>query len=229
MSKRFTDTEKWDRPWFLGLPPEYKVFWTYLCDKCDRAGVWYVNFSLASFMIGTTIDPERAKQLFSKQIQVLDETRWFIPSFIPFQYGELNPSNRAHTSIIAQHQSLFQGPYKGLTSPLQGAKDKEQDKEKKKTSLGECENPFFNDPAFVAFWKAYPRKVGKGAARKVWTRLKPDAALQERILKAVEAAKRSPDWLREAGQFIPHPSTWLNQERWDDEIVADQRKTEVLL
>ena len=63
MSKRFTDTEKWDRPWFLALPPEYKAFWEYLRDKCDRAGIWYVNFELASYLIKSPIDPEMAKRL----------------------------------------------------------------------------------------------------------------------------------------------------------------------
>lgn len=72
---------------------------------------------------------------------------------------------------------------------------------------------------FEQFWKAYPRKVGKGAALKVWVKLKPSEELLVRMLKAVEQQKRTAQWQRDSGQFIPHPSTWLNQERWEDEVT----------
>ena len=46
---------------------------------------------------------------------------------------------------------------------------------------------------------------------------KPDAELFEKIMQAVATAKVSEQWLREGGRFIPNPSTWINQGRWDDE------------
>lgn len=73
---------------------------------------------------------------------------------------------------------------------------------------------------FAEFWKAYPKKVGKKAAEKSWQKLKPDAELFERIMQAVTAAKGSDQWNRENGRFIPNPSTWINQGRWDDELPA---------
>jgi hypothetical protein len=72
---------------------------------------------------------------------------------------------------------------------------------------------------FDKFWSAYPRKVAKPEAMKAWIKHKPDAELLAAILKGLEAAKRSKDWLKDDGQFIPHPSTWLNQRRWEDEAV----------
>lgn len=71
---------------------------------------------------------------------------------------------------------------------------------------------------FEEFWKAYPKKTGKKAALKAWKKVKPDTDLFNRIMKAVEAAKRSRQWQRDNGQYIPYPTTWLNQGRWDDEI-----------
>ncbi len=71
---------------------------------------------------------------------------------------------------------------------------------------------------FDAFWKVYPRKAGKEAARKAWGRIKPDKALQERILAAVAQQDGSEQWNTERPRFIPHPATWLNQSRWDDEL-----------
>jgi len=71
---------------------------------------------------------------------------------------------------------------------------------------------------FDEFWEAYPRKVGKEAARKAWRRIKPTADHFEKILSVVEKAKNSRQWQKDNGQYIPNPSTWLNQGRWDDEI-----------
>lgn len=70
---------------------------------------------------------------------------------------------------------------------------------------------------FDAFWKIYPRRVAKQAAEREWTRLSPDAELQQTILKAVEQQRTCPQWVKEGGQFIPHARTWLSQKRWEDE------------
>lgn len=71
---------------------------------------------------------------------------------------------------------------------------------------------------FDEFWNTYPRKVGKEAARKAWKKIKPDAALFQKILHAVTETQKSEQWKKQNGQFIPHPATWLNQGRWDDVI-----------
>ena len=72
---------------------------------------------------------------------------------------------------------------------------------------------------FVIFWDHYPKKVGKQAARRAWDKIKPDSALFDRIVQAVIAAKKSKEWTKEGGSYIPHPTTWLNQGRWDDELT----------
>ena len=70
---------------------------------------------------------------------------------------------------------------------------------------------------FAEFWKAYPKKVGKASCLKAWKKLKPTAELHDHIMAALEDQKRSEQWQREGGRFIPNPLTWLNQGRWDDE------------
>lgn len=72
-------------------------------------------------------------------------------------------------------------------------------------------------PGFDRVWSAYPRKVGKDAAAKAFAKRKPDAALVEAMVKAIETQKRSADWTKDGGQFIPHLATWLNGGRWMDE------------
>lgn len=70
---------------------------------------------------------------------------------------------------------------------------------------------------FDSFWNAYPKKVGKDAARKAFDKRKPDAELLGKMIYAVSQQKQSPGWLKDDGQYIPNPATWLNQGRWQDE------------
>lgn len=70
---------------------------------------------------------------------------------------------------------------------------------------------------FNEFWQAYPKKVGKDAAWRSWQKRRPTAELTADILAAVEVQKTWPQWTKDNGQFVPHPSTWLNQGRWQDE------------
>ena len=71
------------------------------------------------------------------------------------------------------------------------------------------------DAAFDTFWAAYPRKVGKDAARKAFSRVSTDLGT---LLAAIEAQKQSRQWKAEGGRYIPNPATWLNQGRWEDEL-----------
>lgn len=72
---------------------------------------------------------------------------------------------------------------------------------------------------FEDFWRAYPRRVAKKDALKAWQKI--SAEHHGRIMQAIEANKRSEQWKKDGGQFIPYPATWLNGERWEDEIDTD--------
>ena len=77
---------------------------------------------------------------------------------------------------------------------------------------------------FGDFWKVYPRKVAKPAAIKAWVRLNPNDETLRRIISAVRNQSTCPDWVKDGGQFIPHPATYLNQRRWEDMIEAIETK-----
>lgn len=80
---------------------------------------------------------------------------------------------------------------------------------------------------FARFWELYPHKVGKQAAAKAWTK-----ALQHAEVPAVAAGLRNAldVWTAEGrvregrvvgrDHFVPHPSTWLSEGRWEDEQTA---------
>ena len=70
---------------------------------------------------------------------------------------------------------------------------------------------------FGVFWNKYPRKAGKDAAFIAFEKRKPDEQMLDEMLKAIELQSESDAWQKNDGQYIPHPSTWLNQGRWKDE------------
>lgn len=78
---------------------------------------------------------------------------------------------------------------------------------------------------FDRFWQAYPKKRSKGQAEKTWAKIKPSEQLLAVILDALERAKTSIDWTKEGGNFIPHPSTWLNAKGWEDEYTQPREPT----
>lgn len=71
---------------------------------------------------------------------------------------------------------------------------------------------------FDKFWQAYPKKVSKKQAQKSWKKINPSLELFEKILKALEMVKQTEQWKKDNGKYVPYPATWLNQERWTDEI-----------
>ena len=97
----------------------------------------------------------------------------------------------------------------------ENASEKEGEKEKEIEIEIEIEKESSNPPLspFEQFWQAYPKKVGKLDAERAFQKAK---APIDQLLSAVERQKKSDQWIRENGRFIPNPATWLNQGRWDD-------------
>lgn len=79
-----------------------------------------------------------------------------------------------------------------------------------------------DDPLFERFWENYPRRVGKGAARKAWKRLNPSPELIAQMVQTLSWQRQTEQWRKDNGQFIPHARTWLAQERWMDEPMMTQ-------
>jgi hypothetical protein len=79
---------------------------------------------------------------------------------------------------------------------------------------------------FDAFWAVYPKKVGKDAAWRAWQKRRPSAELLAQITAAIAWQVKQDAWVKDAGQFVPHPATWLNRGQWDDEagVVVEGRR-----
>jgi len=134
MKKRFTDADKWDDEWFMNLEAKWKLFWFFMLDKCDNAGVFKPNFRMASFVIGEDIkEPDALKQMGSR-VKIIDGGKWFIPSFIAFQCGKLSLACKPHMSIIRLLESHgFKLDNEGYPKGINTLQEREDEKDIDKT------------------------------------------------------------------------------------------------
>lgn len=79
---------------------------------------------------------------------------------------------------------------------------------------------------FDTFWREYPRKTGKGAARKSFEKALTKTSFQK-IMAALDEQKASSQWNKDGGEYVPYPATWLNQERWEDEVSQYDGNTNI--
>lgn len=123
------------------------------------------------------------------------------------------PETVAQSATVAGQTTVAQSATGGVADQAtrlpvaESATRKEQSSEQ--TTYGQ-----FDD-----FWNQYPKKVSKAEAEKAWRKLKPKGQLLVDLMAGLDRQKVSRDWQKENGQFIPHPATWLNKRRWEDEIT----------
>jgi len=222
MAKRFTDSDKWKKPFIRGLDAPYKLLWLYILDECNHAGIWHVEMDVAEIRICGGINIETAKKQFKNHIVEIDNgEKWFIPDFIEFQYGELNPENRAHNSVISLLKKYnLMKKNKPLTSPLQGAKDKDKDKDMDKEGESEGDKEKFG----------FALKIYPGTKRGLDTELdnykkkhKDWKGCLELLLPAI---KKQKDWRERTDDFVPpwkHFPTWINNRCWEEEVPEEEK------
>ncbi len=168
--KRFTDADKWEDPWFCEQDTEVKLFWLYLCDRCDHAGVWQVNWKLARFHLGEA-DPIRLKQALAGRVQEIDQGRkWFIPGFITFQYPTgLSLTSPAHKRIRSTIESHGLDPDRVcdrvVTRVQSTPEDKEEDKDKDQEEDRDSKRPFQLQPAIPPVIDPTEQDITSGPAR----------------------------------------------------------------
>ena len=125
-----TDCDKWKKPFIKSLTPHLKLFWLFILDDCDHAGVWHVDIEVAELRLGIKINKTEALKAFGEKVFVINGgNMWFIPDFITFQYGELTVKNKMYkpvSSILKKYNLM------GHLSPINGGKEKEEDKVKDK-------------------------------------------------------------------------------------------------
>ena len=225
MAKRFTDTNKYKKPFIRGLQGAYKILWDYLYHECDHAGIWIVDFEIAQLYVGKDmpIDREDALKYFNEGekriVEIDDKQRWFIPSFIEFQYGELNEQNRAHNSVITilKKYNLIK-PIRPLKAPKKGAMDKDKDKDMVKDM--DIDKEYL---AIFLNWLRYKRKRGESYKDKDSTHLAYKKLLKlsnNNITEAIEIVENSMAQ-NYAGLFASKDKKKSNNNVFDKYLIKD--------
>lgn len=218
--KRFTETDKWKDTWFRKLQPAEKLLWIYILDNCDNAGFFELDVEMCCFLTG--MEENRVlgaiKGLNRGLIGAKSDGLFYVKNFLKHQKNfPLNPDNNAHKQILTiiddRLPSFKSGAIQGLVSPIGKGRGKGK-------STGKKETGGYSDE-FEQFWKAYPKKTGKGGAWSSWKSHNPPI---DKCLYVVESQKKSVDWTKEGGKYIPNPQTWINQSRWEDEGVSGSTK-----
>lgn len=160
MPKRFTSTEKWSDPWFQDLEGKYKLFWFYICDNCDCAGIWKVNMRLAQFQIGVPMEASEVLRVLKDRVKQISEEYWYIIKFVHFQYGVLSKDCKPHIPVINRlkyygiTERVIKGVSKGIDTLEDMDKEKEMEKEKE-TEKETVEDLVFPSPLVREAWATW--------------------------------------------------------------------------
>lgn len=172
MSKRFVDTELWQKEWFQDLSLKEKILIKYIFENCDCAGVWNGNFKMASFIIGEKVSIEDLEAINKKkhQFDILNNNNIFVSDFIKFQYGELSEKCKPHTKVISmlKHYGLYERVMKEYTNSIDTpVKETRFVKPSVDEIRAYCieRNNNIDAEAFINFYESKGWKIGKNAMK----------------------------------------------------------------
>lgn len=121
---------------------------------------------------------------------------------------------------------LGEGIQENLDTPTRKLNDPIQENLRDNNTVNNTKNITPNNIGdFDSFWRFYPRKAGKEAARKAWAKLRPDEHIMQLILDNVRERVEKGEWRKDNQSYILHASTYLNQKRWEDEVLEQHTQT----
>ena len=191
---------------------EYRI-WTYLLSYASEtdstSGRFQITFKLLSLHFHQRFN------LFSRAIETfqrvglitMDEGGFItITSWNKRQF----PSDNVYARV-KKHREVTTKRNVSVTAP-----ETETETETENTPIAPKKRGQVYSSDFLSFYESYPRKVAKDAAWKAWQKRNGDRPEVCVLISAIENQKKSEQWQKDNGQFIPHPATWLNQGRWSD-------------
>jgi len=159
---------------------------------------------------------------WARLLGVTVEKAWSIMCYISSE--KIGDVTLSHVDVTVTNRRLNREYNKRVGNKIRKQREREKNtghadvapKEKKRKRIKKPKADYTE--SFNKFWDAWPRKVAKADAVKAWNKLAPDAELTIYIIERVNLLAQTDDWLKDGGRYIPHPATWLNGRRWEDEI-----------
>lgn len=225
MAKRFIDTDFYKSPFVRSLKGSLKGLYCFIICDCSGAGIWSVDFEIASMYIGYSVTQKDA-EIFIKSGKAIDlkNGKWFFPDFIEHQYPQgLQANNPAHKNFISELKKflLIDNNLKVLQSPLKGSKVMVEvtvleTGNGSGDGIGVGKEEILTPeiyPTFEDFWKLYDKSNNKKKCEKIWNNI-PQINREKIMDHLPNYVKSTPD-----KKFRKHPQTYLNNESWNDEII----------
>lgn len=246
MKTRIIQTRFWDDDTVQSVSSDARLLWIFLLTNKELGMTNYVRIPdrfIEHYLSFTTQQLTKAKKELEGTGKIL-----FIEPWIYIR--NLEKENKYKDSpkleqpykkelacvpekIVRSFNAIIKRKYSAMDTTINSTMDSSHKQKTKnnKPKRGECEGgdkkPKKNyEGEFEKFWDTYPKKVGKKKAKEVYTRLvEKDPSLSELVLSGLR--RQLPLFNRTEARFIPHPTTWLNQGRWEDEpekkIVREPR------
>lgn len=235
-NRRMTNLEVIDTDAFLDMPQSTQLLYFHLNARADDDG--FVS-SPRKIMRSIGGQADDLRVLAGKKFIIIFEDgvcvlkHWRINNFIRKDiYNETKYLDHKKTLFIRPNGAYTQtndnraipvprGHFsqKHVDEALTG---REPSKEKKRLDKKSKQTDHSPIGSFDDFWKEYPKKVGKQKCLRWWKSHKPSPEFAQKMISAVQEQKQTEQWQKEGGSFIPHPYTWLNQGRWEDEVEKPQ-------
>lgn len=193
----------------VSLSPLSRVFYVALWCEADREGrlSWKPRTLKMRYLPGDDCDVDTVAQ------ELIDGGQIILYEVDGAMFAEI-PSFKKH-QVINNRESESTLPARVWhASTRVKAEGRKEGKGKEGKELGDAGAS--GESLFDQFWKTYPKKVGKDAAQKAFDKRKPSTEMLETMIKAIAEQKNQEQWQKDGGQYIPNPSTWLNQGRWMD-------------
>lgn len=214
----------------VGLPFEFRLLFIGLWTVADRAGRFEdrpTRIKMELFPVDN-VDVDAGLQALHKHGFItrycIDGTRYCqVLAWDKHQNPHVKEAQSTIPAPDENHVSLVQAPDKHPASPSDSLIPSSLIPDSKPLAQ-RAERLEAEGTRFEKFWEAYPRRVGKQAAQKAFAKVGPDDELLVLMLAAVKRQTESDQWQRDGGQFVPHPATWLNGRRWEDEIQSSPQR-----
>ena len=228
MSRRMFSDRITNSARFLKMPMDSQLLYFHLCMKADDDGI------VEAFQVlrMTGISEDNLRVLVAKEYaQVLNKD---LVTFINdwTEHNLIRPE-RKKDSIYKELLLRINPDIKLIADKRKDDSQRRMEQRKnpvRSQSAADCPHKLSKvklskdniyTSSFDSFWSEYPRKVSKKTAFKSWVKIQPSSLLVKRIMTALEQYKQTKQW--QDPQYIPHPSTWLNQARWEDEIKVEPK------
>lgn len=211
--------------WSQTIPMAAKFVLTYLAHRANNEGVCWPK------MVTISRDTGLSRSSVYRAIEYLIEKKtvtWENHQFILHAAGQTSHSETFYSPTLGQNVPQGDNPvpprdkasHPGTEVSHSGnlhIKEVEGPLKDQRTITTTRKRKSVLPELFTRFWESYPRKLSKNKAVKAWEQINPDAELADKIITAV-SAQSATIWVDKDLEFIPYPGTWLNQERWNDEV-----------